>query len=57
MSWGVIVSGSRMDSSSRLSAIVKSDKAVMLVDGDGGAEDLRLSPGRISGMGEGKVGG
>ena len=36
--------------------MVKSDKAVMLVDGDGGAEDLGLSPGGISGAGEGRVG-
>ena len=39
--------------------MVKSDKAVMLVDGDGGAEDfgLVLLLERVSGAGEGRVGG
>ena len=37
--------------------MVKSDKAVMLVDGDGGAEDFGLHSEGISGAGEGRVGG
>jgi len=55
----MIVSGSRTSSSSRLSAIVKSDNAVMLVDGDGGAEDIGLGLlfEGISGASEGRVGG
>ena len=52
-----MVSGSRISSSSRLSAIVKSDKAVMLVDGDGGAEDFGLHSEGVSGAGKGRVGG
>ena len=44
MSCGVIVSGSTIASSSTLSGIVKSEKAVILAEGDGGAEDFGLSP-------------
>ena len=55
----MIVSGSGIGSSSRLSAIVKSDKAVTvtLIDGDGGAKDLGLLSKGISGAGKGWVGG
>ena len=53
----MMVSGSRIGSSSVLSAIVKSDKAVMLVDGDGGVEDFGLLSGEIFGAGNGTVGG
>ena len=48
-------SGSRIGSSSRLSAVVKLDKPVMLVDGDGGIEELGLVPEGISGVGDGRV--
>ena len=51
-----MASGSAIASSSRLSGMVKSDKAVMLVDGDGGAEDSGLSPEGISGSDEDGVG-
>ena len=53
----MMVSGSRIGSSSILSAAVKSDKPVMLVDGDGGAEDFGLLSGEISGAGKGTAGG
>ena len=53
----MMVSGSSVGLSSILSAIVKSDKPAMLVDGDGGAEDFGLLSGEISGAGEGTVGG
>ena len=51
-----MVSGSKIISSSRLSATVKSDKAVMLVDGDGGAEDFGPLPEGLSGAEKGRVG-
>ena len=44
--------GSGIDSSSRPSAIVKSDMVVMLIDGDGGAEDVGLLSEGISRVGE-----
>jgi hypothetical protein len=49
-------SGPRIGSSSRLSVVVKSDKPVMLVDGDGGIEEFGLVPKGISGVGDGRVG-
>ena len=52
-----MVSGSGIGSSSRLSAIVKSDMVVLLVDGDEGAEDSRLLSEGISRVGEGRPGG
>ena len=53
----MMVSGSSVGSSSILSAIVKPDKPVMLVDGDGGAEAFGLLSGEISGAGKGTVAG
>jgi len=55
VSWCVIVSGSRTGSSSGLSGIVKSDKAVILAEGDGGTEDFGLSPGGWGEVGDGGV--
>ena len=52
-----MVSGLEIGSSSRLSATVKSDKAVMVIDGDVGAEDFGLLSEGISGAGKGEVGG
>jgi hypothetical protein len=49
-------SGPRIDSSSRLSAIVDSDKPVILDDGDGGAEEFRLVLEGVSGMCNDSVG-
>ena len=50
------MSDSGTGSSSGLSAIVKSDMVAMLIDGDGGAENLRLSSEGISRVGEGGAG-
>jgi hypothetical protein len=50
-----MVPGSAIASSSALLAIVKLDKVVMLVDSDGGAEDLGLPSKEISGEEEGKA--
>ena len=50
----MMVSGSSAGLSSILSAAVKSDKPVMLVDGDGGAEDFGLLSGEISEQARGR---
>ena len=49
-------SGSRIGSSSRPSPVVKSDKPVILVDGDGGTEEFEPVPAEISGVRDGRVG-